>query len=184
MSDDPGEAGRPNDAVGRLLLAIARILAVFGGGLCCLMAAMVTVSVTGRYLFSAPIPGDYDLLAILSGCAAFAFLPYCQMTRGNVVVDFFTTNMSPRGKAVLDAAGTLLYLVVAILFTWRLYYGGLELRANAEVLANFNFYRWWTVPFDLFCMAILIAAIAHTLVRDIGGARGGRTPTQAVIEEV
>lgn len=184
MSNDPGEAVRPTDAVGRLLFGAAKALAVFGGGLCCLMAAMVTVSVSGRYLFSAPIPGDYDLLAILSGCAAFAFLPYCQMTRGNVVVDFFTTNTSPRAKAVLDAVGTMLYLMVAILFAWRLYYGGLELRANAEVLANFNFYRWWTVPFDLVCMAVLIAAIAYTLVRDIDDARSGRPPAQAVVEEV
>jgi TRAP-type C4-dicarboxylate transport system permease small subunit len=106
------------------------------------------------------------------------------MTRGNVVVDFFTTNTSPRAKAVLDAVGTMLYLMVAILFAWRLYYGGLELRANAEVLANFNFYRWWTVPFDLVCMAVLIAAIAYTLVRDIDDARSGRPPAQAVVEEV
>jgi TRAP-type C4-dicarboxylate transport system permease small subunit len=180
MSEDARETARPTDAVGRLLLGTAKVLAVFGGGLCCLMAAMVTVSVTGRYLFSAPIPGDYDLLAIISGCAAFAFLPYCQMTRGNVVVDFFTTNMKPRGKAVLDACGTLLYLLVAVIFTWRLYYGGLELRANGEVLANFNFYRWWTV---LFCMVILIAAIAYTLSRDISDVRSGRSPPQAIVEE-
>lgn len=185
MSEDAREPARPTDPVGRLLFATAKTLAVFGGGLCCLMAAMVTVSVTGRYLFSAPIPGDYDLLAILSGCAAFAFLPYCQMTRGNVVVDFFTTNTSPRGKAVLDAFGALLYLVVAILFTWRLYYGALELRANAEVLANFNFYRWWTVPFDLFCMLVLIAAIGYALARDIGDARRGRSPPpETIVEEV
>jgi TRAP-type C4-dicarboxylate transport system permease small subunit len=183
MSEDAREATRPTDAVGRLLFGAAKVLAVFGGGLCCLMAAMVTVSVTGRYLFSAPIPGDYDLLAIISGSAAFAFLPYCQMTRGNVVVDFFTTNMKPRGKAVLDACGTLLYLVIAVIFTWRLYYGGLELRANSEVLANFNFYRWWTVPFDLFCMLVLIAAIAYTLIRDIRDVRSGGSHPQAIVEE-
>ncbi|MGA7486087.1 MAG: TRAP transporter small permease [Xanthobacteraceae bacterium] len=184
MSDHAGEAPRPTDPVGRVLAGTAKVLAVLGGGLCCLMAAMVTVSVAGRYLFSAPIPGDYDLVAIISGCAAFAFLPYCQMTRGNVAVDFFTTDMKPRGKAVLDTFGTLLYLVVATVFTWRLYYGGLELHANAEVLANFNFYRWWTVPFDLFCMVVLIAAIAYTLARDIGDVRGGRSPPQATVEEV
>jgi TRAP-type C4-dicarboxylate transport system permease small subunit len=183
MSEDAPETARPTDPVGRLLFGTTKVMAVFGGGLCCLMAAMVTVSVTGRYLFSAPIPGDYDLLAIMSGSAAFAFLPYCQMTRGNVVVDFFTTNMKPRGKAVLDACGTLLYLVIAVIFAWRLYYGGLELRANGEVLANFNFYRWWTVPFDLFCMVVLVAAIAYTLVRDIGDMRSGRSPPQAIVEE-
>ena len=171
MSQDPPPANRPTDPVGRILFATARAFAIFGGGLCCLMAVLVTVSVTGRYLFSAPIPGDYDLVAILCGCAVFAFLPYCQMTRGNVVVDFFTTDMRPGGKAALDAFGTLLYLLVAIVFAWRLYYGGLELRADAEVLANFNFYRWWTIPFDLLCMAVLIAAIAYTLACEIDAMR-------------
>ena len=144
---------------------------MFGGFLASFMAAMVTVSVTGRYLFATPIPGDYDLVAILCGCAVFAFLPYCQMVRGNVVVDFFTANISARSKAVCDALGDFLYLVVAVMFTWRLYYGGLELHANHEVLANFNFYRWWTIPFDLLCMLVLIAAVAHSFARDIRDVR-------------
>jgi TRAP-type C4-dicarboxylate transport system permease small subunit len=128
---------------------------------------MITVSVTGRYLFAAPIPGDYDLIAIMSGCAVFAFLPYCQLVRGNVVVDFFTTGITPRNRAILDTAGSLFYLLIAILFTWRLYFGMLELRSSGEVLANFNFYRWWTVPFNVFCMIVLIAVIAYTFVRDL-----------------
>lgn len=167
MAADASAMTRPTDPVGRLLFKTAAALAVFGGGLCCAMATIVTVSVAGRYLFSAPIPGDYDLIAIICGCAVFAFLPYCQITRGNVLVDFFMADMNPRGKAALDAFGTLLYLLVAVVFAWRLFYGGFELRANAEVLASFDFHRWWTVPFDLMCMVVLVAAIAYTLARDL-----------------
>ena len=116
-SDRPGPLRRRRKA-----------LAIFGGVLCCIMAAIVTVSVTGRYLFAAPIPGDYDIVAILCGCAVFAFLPYCQMMRGNVVVDFFTDASSRERKPCSMRSATLLYLAVAILFTWRLYYGVLELR--------------------------------------------------------
>jgi TRAP-type C4-dicarboxylate transport system permease small subunit len=175
MAEHANNGARPTDPVGRALFGIARFLAIVGGALISITAVMVTVSVTGRYLFAAPIPGDYDLIAIICGCAVFAFLPYCQMMRGNVVVDFFTNNASPFTKTILDAFGTLLYLLIAVLFTWRLVYGGLELRSNGEVLANFNFYRWWTVPFDLFCMVILILVIAHALVRDVGDVRKGRT---------
>ena len=137
------------------------------------MAALVTVSVTGRYLFSAPIPGDYDIVGILCGCAIFAFLPYCQLKRGNVVADFFTQNASPRVKAGLDAAGNLLFLAAAIMFTWRLFYGLLEMRQSAEQIAAFAFYRWWTIPFDLFCMVVLILAILYTLVQDIAAVKAG-----------
>jgi TRAP-type C4-dicarboxylate transport system permease small subunit len=139
-----------------------------GGLLSCAMAALVTVSVTGRYLLSRPVPGDYDIVGILCGCAIFAFLPYCQLKRGNVVADFFTQSAPPRIKAVLDAAGSFLFLAAAIMFTWRLFYGLLEMRESAEQISAFAFYRWWTIPFDLFCMVVLVLAILYTLVQDIG----------------
>jgi TRAP-type C4-dicarboxylate transport system permease small subunit len=167
MTDQAAEGARPIDPVGRALLHTTRVLAIVGGLICVALALMVTISVTGRYLLSAPIRGDYDLLAIFTGVATFAFLPYCQMVRGNVIVDFFTNHIAPSKKAVLDAFGTLLYLVIAIVFTWRLYHGMLELRASGEVIASYDFYRWWTVPFNLLCMAVLILTIAYTLVRDI-----------------
>lgn len=151
--------------MGRTLHGIADVLAIVGGVLCCLMAAIVTVSVAGRYLFARPVPGDYDLVGILCGCAIFAFLPYCQLKRGNVLADFFTQAAPPRVKAALDAGGNVLFLAAAMLFTWRLGAGTLEMRRSAEQIAAFSFYRWWTMPFDIFCMLVLIGAILYTLVR-------------------
>ena len=174
MAENVKEVVRPTDPIGRALFRISSVLAVIGGLLCCLTAVMVTVSVTGRYLFSAPVPGDWDLIGIFCGTGVFAFLPYCQLTRGNVVVDFFTVNMAPRGRAMLDSVGTLLYLVIAGMFTWRLYYGGWELFESSEVLAAFDFYRWWTVPLHLVCMIVLLCVIAYTLARDIKDARTGQ----------
>lgn len=175
-------AVRPADPFGRALYQVCFALAIFGGMLCCVMALLVTVSVTGRYLLSAPVPGDYDLVGIISGNAVFAFLPYCQLTRGNVVVDFFTTNLRPRAKAVLDAIGSLLYLLIAIVFTWRMYFGMLELRAFSEVIAAFNFYRWWTIPLNMLCMIVLILVIGYTLTRDIGDVRAGREVAKAGVK--
>ena len=173
MADLP-VTGRPADPAGRLLHFIAAALAILGGLLSCAMAAVVTVSVAGRYLFSAPINGDYDIVGILCGCAIFSFLPYCQLKRGNVVADFFTQGAPERVKAALDAAGNLLFLGAIIMFTWRLYYGMLELKQSSEQIAAFAFYRWWTIPFDIFCMIVLVAAIFYTLLQDLAGARRGR----------
>ncbi|MGE0748071.1 MAG: TRAP transporter small permease [Rhodospirillales bacterium] len=170
MAEASGSAARPADPVGRVLFDTARALAVVGGVLCAAMAVLVTVSVTGRYLFAAPVPGDFDLVGIISGCAAFAFLPYCQMVRGNVVVDFFTTGVPARGRAALDGAGSLIYLVVAGLFTWRMYYGAWELRESGQVLAAIDFYRWWTLPFAMLCMVVLVAAVLYTLAGDVRAA--------------
>ena len=174
MAEQAGGSGRPTGSVGRALHRTANILAIFGGLLSCAMAAIVTISVIGRYLFSRPIPGDYDLVGILCGCAIFAFLPYCQLHRGNVLADFFTQKASARVKAVLDAGGNALFLAAVVMFTWRLYYGMLEMRQSSEQIAAFAFYRWWTIPFDIFCMVILVCAIFYTLLEDLAGAKAGR----------
>jgi TRAP-type C4-dicarboxylate transport system permease small subunit len=163
-----------------MLYRTADILAIFGGILSCVMAAVVTVSVTGRYLLSAPIPGDYDIVGILCGCAIFAFLPYCQLNRGNVLADFFTQRASAQVKAGLDAFGNVLFLAAIIMFTWRTYYGMLEMRQSSEQIAMFSFYRWWTMPFDLFCMVVLICAIFYTLLQDVAGARAGQAAERPI----
>jgi TRAP-type C4-dicarboxylate transport system permease small subunit len=181
MAEAAPDLSWPNDPIGGVLFRIAKLLAIFGGLLGCAMAVIVTVSVSGRYLFGWPVPGDYDIVGILSGCAIFAFLPYCQLLRGNVLVDFFTARAPPRLKAVFDAVGTTLYLAIAVLFAWRLCYGAIDLRQSSEVIAAFNFYRWWTLPFDIFCMLILIAVIVYTLVTDIGAVRTGRPARRLVV---
>ncbi len=180
---DSQPSTRPTDPFGRVLFGAAKALAVFGGLLCCAIAALVTVSVAGRYLFSAPVPGDYDIAGIIAGCAIFSFLPYCQLARGNVLVDFFTNRLPPRGKAILDSIGSLVFLAVAAMFTWRLYHGALEMHQSNEMIAAFNFYRWWTIPFDILCMAVLLLAIGYTLAQDVARASrpapaedGGRSP--------
>lgn len=179
MPEPASGVARPTDPVGRALFTVSKTLAIFGGMLCCVIAVLVTVSVTGRYLISAPVPGDYDIVGIISGCAVFCFLPYCQMIRGNVVVDFFTNGLGLRAKAVLEAIGSLLYLAIAALFTWRLYHGALELRDTNQLLAAFNFYRWWTVPLNIFCMIVLLATIAYSLLQDFGAARTGRATVRS-----
>jgi TRAP-type C4-dicarboxylate transport system permease small subunit len=173
MAGQDETTARPADAAGRALHRIANALAIFGGILSCVMAAIVTISVTGRYAFAAPIAGDYDIVGIMCGCAVFAFLPYCQLHRGNVVADFFTQKASPQLKAGLDAMGNALFLVAAVLFTWRLYYGMLELQQSSEQIAAFAFYRWWTIPFDLFCMVVLILSILYSLSEDVIGVKAG-----------
>ena len=181
MIEQADETLRPVAPAGRALFGTARVLAIFGGLLSCAMAAVVTISVAGRYLLSKPIPGDYDIVGILCGCAIFAFLPYCQLNRGNVLADFFTQKASARVKDLLDAAGNLLFLVAAILFTWRLYYGLLEMRESAEQIAAFPFFRWWTIPFDLVCMVVLILAILYTLLQDLADARAGRSASLPIV---
>ena len=75
-------------------------------------------------------------------------------------------------------SGTCCFSPRAIMFTWRLYYGMLEMRQSSEQIAAFAFYRWWTMPFDIFCMIVLICAIFYTLSQDIAGAKAGHAAAE------
>ena len=98
MSEFAETSARPTDPVGRVLYQIAKWLAVCGGVILFAMAVLTTISVTGRAALSAPIAGDFELVAIGTGLAIFAFLPWCQLERGNVLVDFFMAKTPVRTR--------------------------------------------------------------------------------------
>ena len=73
-----------------LLERLARRLALAGGLLLVGVMGMTVVSVLGRYLFNAPVPGDYEITELAIGIAVFAFFPYCHSSNANIVVELFT----------------------------------------------------------------------------------------------
>lgn len=174
MSESPGANARPADPVGRVLFDISRVLAVVGGIVLFLMAWLTAVSVTGRAAVSAPIPGDFELVSIGTGIAIFAFLPYCQITRSNVIVDFFMANASTRAKAFCDTLGALLYLAIGALLTWRLVLGGLDMYHYSERTMTVNFPRWTTFPVSVLLMGFLVVVVAYTVWRSFAETRAGR----------
>ena len=111
---------------------LASALAIAGGGLLTGIVAMTVISVLGRYLFNAPIPGDYEITELACGVAIFAFFPYCHMKNANIVVRFFTGRMRPRSKAALDTIHNLAFTAVAALIAWRLFVGGVHKLEDSE----------------------------------------------------
>lgn len=179
MSEGPSETVRPTDPVGRVLYSVAKWLAIVGGILLCLMALLTTLSVTGRSLFLAPVPGDFELVAIGTGLAVFSFLPWCQMTRGNVLVDFFMSAAPVRAKTACDIVGGVFYLIIASLLTWRMIFGGLDMYNYAEKSMTINFPRWTTFPPSILMLGFLVIVIAYTIWRSIGETRAGQFPNGA-----
>ena len=165
---------RPADPLGFILFIIARFLAVCGGTLLCLVASLVAISVMGRALLSLPVPGDFELVAIGTGLCVFAMLPYCQMIRGNVLVDFFMMKAQVRMKAFCDLIGNVVFFAIAALLTWRMIYGGFDMYANNEKSMTINFPRWTTFPISVLLMAFLSIVILYTVWRSFEEVRQNR----------
>ena len=115
-----------------LIERVSRAAAMAGGLLLVGVMAMTVVSVIGRYVFNAPIPGDYEITELVCGVAVFAFFPYCHIRNGNIVVEFFTAKLSPRRKTLLDTVHNFAFTVVAALIAWRLFVGGMHKLADGE----------------------------------------------------
>ena len=109
---------------GGLLVRLAEAVALAGGLLLVGVMGMTVISVSGRYLFDAPIPGDYEITELACGIAVFAFFPYAHLRNANIVIHFFTRNMRWRHKAILDTVHSIVFAAVAALISWRLFVGG------------------------------------------------------------
>ncbi len=174
MSEQADTQTRPTDPMGRVLYQIAKWLAVLGGVILSAMAVLTAVSVTGRSAISQPIPGDFELVAIGTGLAVFAFLPWCQMMRGNVLVDFFMARTPARTRIFADTVGGIFYLLIAILLTWRMIFGGIDMYEYKELSMTINFPRWTTFPLSVLLMSFLVVVIAYTIARSLAELRAGR----------
>ncbi len=165
----------PSDPVGRVLHRIARVLAILGGFVLCALAGLTTVSVIGRGAFSAPVPGDFEIIAIGTGLAVFAFLPWCQLTRSNVLVDFFMTRAPVRLKAFCDLIGGILYLVIGGILTWRMIFGGIDMYNYDEMSMTISFPRWTTFPPSIVMMGFLVVVVVYTVWRSFAEAARGES---------
>lgn len=124
MSGTPAPAGSETGL--RLLDGLARLLALFGGALAVCLALLVSISITLRALGLGGVRGDFEFVQMGVALIVFAFMPWCQARRGNVMVDSFTTRLPPRFQAALDALWEVVFAAMMALIAWRLGAGALE----------------------------------------------------------
>ena len=104
---------------------VVRSVALLGGVLLITLSATVVISITLRsdLVGGAGIPGDFELVQMATALAAFCFLPWCQLRRGNIFVDTFTLKLPERWQHRIDAAWDVVYALVMALIAWRLAVG-------------------------------------------------------------
>lgn len=96
------------------------------------------------------------------------FLPFCQMVRGHIIVDFFTAKVNPRGVAFLDAVAAAVLAIAAFLIAWRLSIGMVELRGTGDSTMILRVPTWYAylamVPsFVLLACAVLYTAYVNAM---------------------
>ncbi|MBT9457635.1 MAG: TRAP transporter small permease [Burkholderiaceae bacterium] len=116
--------------------------AMLGCAVACLVAMLTVVSIVGRTFWSWPIPGDVELTQFgIALCIALC-LPWCQLQRGNIIVDFFTQRSGPSTKRWLDGFGSLLLAVMVGLLAWRSAAGALAVGEANETTMILGLPMW------------------------------------------
>lgn len=135
---EDAEAG----ALGAALYRLAVMLAYCGGVVVAAVGIMSAISIVGRTLWSSPILGDFELVEIGIAVAGSLFLAYCQVTRGHIVVDFFTLKAGPRTIEWLDRFGALLMAAALLVVAWRTAVGCLEIARSGETSMLMGLPMW------------------------------------------
>ena len=110
----------------KLLERLAKLCAVAAGVLMTGITLLTCVSLIGRNTTGWTIVGDFELSGSAAGAAVALFMPWCQVRRGHIIVDFFTTGASARTQDALDRFGAFLLGGVMALMAWRSAMGGLS----------------------------------------------------------
>lgn len=126
------EAG--DEVTPTVLDRLVQAVALLGGLLLVALSTMVVISVTLRsdLVGTAGVPGDFELVQMATAVAAFCFLPYCQLRRGNIFVDTFTLKLPVGWQRGLDACWDVVYALVMALISWRLGVGAKAAFASGE----------------------------------------------------
>ena len=126
----------------RVLETLAKVCAVLAGVLLTVITLMTCVSVIGRNTTGWTIVGDFELSGAAAGAAIAMFLPWCQVRRGNIIVDFFTAKASDTTRERLDRLGALLVAAVMALLTWRSTLGGMNAWTSSSGSMMLGFPEW------------------------------------------
>lgn len=140
-------------------------VAALGGVLALAVALLATASVIMRWLFSAPIDGDFEYVKMATAVAVFAYLPYTQARRGNIMVDTFTGWLPERARDALDAIWDLVFAALMIYLAYCLMHGTLGLWRSGETTMQRQLVLWPSVALSAGLAALVAVTALSTALR-------------------
>lgn len=155
---------------------LARVVAgwaLAGGAVMLALVALNVWSVLSDALRGQPFPGTFELTEIGMAVAAFAFLPYCQLSGSNVTADIFTARASARQVAWLSTLGSLAALGFSLLLAWRMTLGLGDQRAANLTTTILQIPVWLAYVPVIASLLLLAAAAAASLGTAARGAARG-----------
>ena len=125
-----------------ILQTLAKLCAIVAGLLLTGITLMTCLSLIGRNTTGTTLVGDFELTGLAAGAAIALFMPWCQVRRGNIIVDFFTARLGAETNNRLDRFGALLLALLFALLAWRTTLGGLNSWSTNSETQILGFPEW------------------------------------------
>lgn len=190
----------------RIMMFLARFMAILGGLVLSALVILTCVSVLGRGMNTflhwdviqnampglaerlldtgvGPVLGDFELVEAGIAFSIFAFIPLCQITAGHASVDIFTSKFPLRVNRFIQMIVEIIFAAVLIVIAWRLYAGMMSKMGYNETTFLLQFPIWWAYAISL--VAAVLSAVVGTymaLVRILEFATMRTIVTSAEVE--
>jgi len=135
------------------------------------MMIMITIDVTGRYLFNSPISGTLELTEFLMVFVVFFSMAYVQLNQRHIRVELLTQRLP---KRVGDGFAIVTLLIAAVFFgllawqSWLSAWSAFEYREASEGLIQIPIYPpKFVIPFGSAIMVVQLLRDMAVRVRSL-----------------
>lgn len=84
------------------------------------MALITAIDVVGRYFFSAPLPGGYEIVQYLMALSVFAALPLTTRAQGHLTISMVTERLRGRARHVHHVTMMVIITLMLVFLAWRM----------------------------------------------------------------
>ena len=124
------------DLLDKILMACVAVV-MFG------MMSVTFIDVVGRYFFSAPIPGGFELIQFMLPLAMFGALPVITRAESHIVISVLTGVLKGNGAWIQRCCVLIGCIIVNVGITYLMWLQGSEL---AEAKQISGFLEWSYAP--------------------------------------
>ena len=156
----------------RKLGIFSTVLSYVGAASLFFMMCLTTVDVVGRYIFSKPITGVFELTEYLVLILIFSFIGYTQSKDGHVSVDLLLPKLPSKLGFIIDLINHLVCLALMAVIFWMGIRKALELRSVGEASPNLGIPAY---PFVFFlalgCLIMCLEYLRNIIELLAGGKK-------------
>ncbi|NIZ11967.1 TRAP transporter small permease [Phaeobacter sp. HF9A] len=158
-------------ALFKLIERFRQITVAFAAVVMAGLACLVFVDVTGRYVFSAPLPGTVELIEGFMAIVMFGALAEATRHREHIRLDFLLVKSRGRARQLLEMLSDLAVLLLVLGATWGVFERTLSLYESGDLTPILDLPLYMMAALALLTLLVACIVAVLVLVRGVGNGR-------------